>query len=62
MTFNQFIDWKPDNRRFELHHGTPVEMQPTGDHEEIISFLKFGAGAGNSSATTTLSAAQAGSG
>jgi len=39
MTFNQFIDWKPDNRRFELHHGTPVEMQPTGDHEEIISFL-----------------------
>jgi len=39
MTFNQFIDWKPDNRRFELHHGTPVEMQPTGDHEEIITFL-----------------------
>jgi Uma2 family endonuclease len=39
MTFNEFIDWKPDNRRFELHHGTPIEMQPTGDHEEIISFL-----------------------
>ncbi|MBD1874282.1 Uma2 family endonuclease [Nodosilinea sp. FACHB-131] len=39
MTFAEFIDWKPDNRRYELHHGTPIEMQPTGDHEEIISFL-----------------------
>jgi Uma2 family endonuclease len=39
MTFDEFISWKPDNRRFELHHGTPIEMQPTGDHEEVISFL-----------------------
>ena len=39
MTFVEFIDWKPDNRRYELHHGTPIEMQPTGDHEEVISFL-----------------------
>jgi Uma2 family endonuclease len=39
MTFDEFINWKPDNRRFELHHGTPIEMQPTGDHEEVISFL-----------------------
>ncbi|MGG6241303.1 Uma2 family endonuclease [Nodosilinea sp. AN01ver1] len=39
MTFAEFIAWKPDNRRYELHHGTPIEMQPTGDHEEIISFL-----------------------
>ena len=47
MTFDEFIDWKPDNRRFELHHGTPIEMQPTGDHVreaspqemEVISFL-----------------------
>jgi Uma2 family endonuclease len=39
MTFVEFIDWKPDNRRYELHHGTPIEMQPTGDHEELISFL-----------------------
>jgi Uma2 family endonuclease len=39
MTFDEFINWTPNHRRFELHHGTPVEMQPTGDHEEIISFL-----------------------
>ncbi len=39
MTFAEFICWKPDNCRFELHHGTPIEMQPTGKHEEIISFL-----------------------
>jgi Uma2 family endonuclease len=47
MTFAEFIDWKPDNRRYELHHGTPIEMQPTGDHVreaspqeiEVISFL-----------------------
>lgn len=39
MTFDEFIDWKPENCRFELHRGTPIEMQPTGDHEEIIAFL-----------------------
>ena len=39
MTFAEFIHWKPDNRRYELHHGSPIEMQPTGDHEEVISFL-----------------------
>jgi Uma2 family endonuclease len=39
MTFDEFIDWKPDNRRFELHRGTPIERQPTGTHEEIIAFL-----------------------
>jgi Uma2 family endonuclease len=39
MTFAEFINWKPDNRRYELHHGSPIEMQPTGDHEEVISFL-----------------------
>ena len=39
MTFAEFINWKPDNRRYELHHGSPIEMQPTGDREEVISFL-----------------------
>ena len=39
MTFAEFIDWKPDQCRYELHHGTPIEMQPTGDHEEVISLL-----------------------
>ncbi|MEM9815297.1 MAG: Uma2 family endonuclease [Cyanobacteria bacterium P01_D01_bin.6] len=39
MTFAEFIDWKPGDRHYELHNGTPIEMQPTGDHEEVISFL-----------------------
>jgi Uma2 family endonuclease len=39
MTFAKFLAWKPDNSSYELHNGTPVEMQPTGDHEEVISFL-----------------------
>lgn len=41
MTFAEFINWKPDNRRYELHHGTPTEMQPTGDHEEVISLYQL---------------------
>jgi len=39
MSFDEFISWKPDNRRYELHHGTPIEMQPAGEHEAIIAFL-----------------------
>lgn len=39
MTFDEFIDWKPANRPYELHNGTPIEMQPTGEHEEVIAFL-----------------------
>lgn len=39
MTFTEFIDWKPNNRHYELHNGTPIEMQPIGAHEEVISFL-----------------------
>lgn len=37
-TFAEFLEWKP-NKRYELHNGVPVEMQPTGQHEEISSFL-----------------------
>jgi Uma2 family endonuclease len=39
MTLDQFLEWKPDNARYELHQGTPIEMQPTGDHEAIAEFL-----------------------
>ncbi|MEM6435765.1 MAG: Uma2 family endonuclease [Cyanobacteria bacterium P01_D01_bin.115] len=39
MTFAEFISWKPDNRHYELHNGTPIAMQPTGEHEEVISYL-----------------------
>ncbi|MBO3459297.1 Uma2 family endonuclease [Aetokthonos hydrillicola Thurmond2011] len=42
VTFDEFVVWYPENSeyRYELHNGVIVEMPPpTGDHEEVISFL-----------------------
>ncbi|WP_227873379.1 Uma2 family endonuclease [Aphanothece sacrum] len=39
MTFAEFLDWNPENGRYELIDGVTVEMQPTGKHEEVIAFL-----------------------
>ena len=40
VTFEEFLDWKPENGRYELHNGVIIEMsQPLGDHEEVIGFL-----------------------
>jgi Uma2 family endonuclease len=39
VTFEQFLEWKPEGGRYELHNGTIVEMQPSGKHEEIIEEL-----------------------
>lgn len=39
MSFAEFLTWKPENPLYELHHGIPIAMQPTGDHEEVIAFL-----------------------
>jgi len=40
VTFTEFIEWKPEGNRFELHNGVIVEMnQPLGKHENIICFL-----------------------
>ncbi|NEP81510.1 MAG: Uma2 family endonuclease [Okeania sp. SIO3B3] len=39
MTFNEFLDWKPENGHYELYKGMIVEMQPKGKHEEISGFL-----------------------
>jgi Uma2 family endonuclease len=40
MTFTAFAEWKPEGKFYELHNGVIVEMpQPTGDHEDIVSFL-----------------------
>ena len=39
LTFTQFLEWKPDTGRYELHDGEIVEMQPKGTHEEIGAFL-----------------------
>lgn len=39
-TFDEFIEWKPENGRYELHRGAIIEMpNPTGKHEEIIELL-----------------------
>lgn len=29
MTFQEFLAWKPETERYELHDGVIVEMQPT---------------------------------
>jgi Uma2 family endonuclease len=39
ITFAEFLEWKPENGRYELHKGIIVEMQPTGDHELVRAFL-----------------------
>lgn len=39
ITFAEFLEWKPENGRYELHKGIIVEMQPTGDHELVRGFL-----------------------
>jgi len=40
ITFEEFLEWKPENGRYELHNGVIVEMQTTGKHEEIVDFLQ----------------------
>ena len=32
MSFQEFLAWKPETGRYELHDGVVVEMQPTGPH------------------------------
>lgn len=40
VTFAEFVQWKPEDRRYELHDGVIVEMaQPLGGHEEVKGFL-----------------------
>lgn len=39
ITFEEFLSWKPEVGRYELHNGVIVEMQPTGEHEEVKGFL-----------------------
>ena len=40
VTFVEFAEWKPEGKFCELYNGVIVEMpQPTGDHEDIGSFL-----------------------
>ncbi|NEQ41152.1 MAG: Uma2 family endonuclease [Okeania sp. SIO3I5] len=39
ITFDEFTEWLPESRRYELHEGKIIEMQPTGKHEDITGFL-----------------------
>lgn len=40
VTFEEFVKWKPDGKRYELHDGVILEVtQPLGDHEDIVGFL-----------------------
>ncbi|PMB04417.1 hypothetical protein CEN45_09930 [Fischerella thermalis CCMEE 5198] len=40
VTFQEFVEWKPDGGRYELRNGVIVEMaQSLGGHEEITGFL-----------------------
>lgn len=39
MTFQEFLDWKPETERYELHDGVIVKMQPTGPHEQVVGIL-----------------------
>ncbi len=40
ITLEEFWDWYPDSYgRYELHDGAIFEMQPIGNHEQVISFI-----------------------
>jgi Uma2 family endonuclease len=39
MSFKEFIALKPDDKAYELYEGIAFEMQPVGQHEEIVGFL-----------------------
>ena len=39
MNFQEFLAWKPETGRYELHDGAIVEMQPTGPHEQVVGLL-----------------------
>lgn len=39
LTFEEFLEWKSEGGRYELHNGVVIEMQPTGKHEAIIADL-----------------------
>ncbi len=39
VTFQEFLDWKPEAGHYELHDGVIVKMQPTGPHEQVVGLL-----------------------
>ncbi|HIK29194.1 MAG: hypothetical protein N3E45_14680 [Oscillatoriaceae bacterium SKW80] len=41
LIFNEFIDWYPENSRFQLIDRIIVEIQPNGKHQEITNFSRI---------------------
>lgn len=40
LTFEEFVQWKPEGQQYELHNYVIVAMpQPSGQHENITGFL-----------------------
>jgi Uma2 family endonuclease len=40
VTYEEFVEWKPEGTSYELHDGVIFEMpQPLGEHEDITGFL-----------------------
>ncbi|MEO0841468.1 MAG: Uma2 family endonuclease [Cyanobacteria bacterium J06643_5] len=40
VTFEEFVQWKPENKNYELHDGVIIEVaQPIGKHENVTGFL-----------------------
>lgn len=40
VTFEEFVNWIPENKRYELHDGVIVEVaQPIGKHENVFAFI-----------------------
>ena len=40
LTFAEFAEWIPENKRYELHDGVIVKVaQPIGEHENVTGFL-----------------------
>ncbi|MFN9867033.1 MAG: Uma2 family endonuclease, partial [Pseudanabaena sp.] len=42
VTFDEFVEWKPEQGFYELHNGVIVEMSlPVGKHEQVKGFLSI---------------------
>jgi Uma2 family endonuclease len=42
VTFDEFVEWKPEQGFYELHNGVIIEMpQPVGKHEQVKGFLSI---------------------
>ncbi|MEB3343458.1 hypothetical protein [Okeania sp.] len=39
ITFDEFTEWLPESRRYELHEGKTIEIEPTGIHADITGFI-----------------------